>query len=75
MRAYKWAMLCKEGGFYTSTKSIDPGQPARSAQADLGRYFLITACHMSTPPCRMRSRMTKAKPCLTINSNQTCLVF
>ena len=25
---------------YASAKSIDPGQPAHSAQADLGRYFL-----------------------------------
>ena len=26
-------------GQNASAKSIDPGQPAQSAQADLGRYF------------------------------------
>ena len=29
-------------GQNASAKSIDPGQPAQSAQADLGRYFF---CH------------------------------
>ena len=33
--------LCKEGGFNTSAKSIDSGQPAQTAQADLGRIFLL----------------------------------
>ena len=28
-------------GIEAYAKSIDPGQPAQSAQADLGRYFLI----------------------------------
>ena len=30
------------------TKSIDPGQPARTSQADLSRYFL--QIHQSTCP-------------------------
>ena len=29
-----------KSGFNVSAKSIDPGQPAQSAQADLGRFFL-----------------------------------
>ena len=30
------------GGFNASTKSIDFGQPAQSAQADQSRYFLLS---------------------------------
>ena len=33
-------MTC-EKGYNTFAKRIDPGQPAESAQADLGRYVLL----------------------------------
>ena len=33
-------LLYVKRGFNASAKSIDPGQPAQNAQADLGRYFL-----------------------------------
>ena len=34
-------------GFNASAKNIDPGQPARTVQADLGQYFLQikSFCH------------------------------
>ena len=34
--------MLKENGVYASAKSIDEGQPAHFAQADLNRYFLVS---------------------------------
>ena len=34
-------MLFEKRGLYAYAKSIDPDQPAQSAQADLGRNFLL----------------------------------
>ena len=39
-------MLC-EKGLYTSAKSIDSGQPARSAQADLSRDILLSVSFLN----------------------------
>ena len=37
---YKSGPFCLKRDFNAIAKSIEPGQPAQSEQADLGRYFL-----------------------------------
>ena len=62
-----------------SAKSIDPGQPAQSAQADLGRNFLILVNFLLIKgpnyltihsAVKTKSRMRKAKACMTLRSNR-----
>ena len=50
------------GGFNTSAKSIDRGQPAHSAQADLGRNFaLLVYFHHSKRPHYLVIYLVKIK--------------
>ena len=45
---------------HASKKSIDPGQPAQSAQADLGGNFLLYFLHVKGPVCYItRSTVTQ----------------
>ena len=67
-----------------SAKSIDAGQLAQSAQADLGRKSLLLAICISKVPYYMYfmihlvdetdSRISKEKACMTFRSNDLMLV-
>ena len=67
-----------EKGHNASAKSIDPGQPAQSAQADLDRNFSLLAnfLHirglfyiMTHLDVKTDGKMSKVKACMTFRSN------